>query len=62
VYYYLKLIVYMFLKEPIAADAGILSENTSRPLMVVVGVSVVTAVAAIILVEPILAMVNYYIF
>jgi NADH-quinone oxidoreductase subunit N len=61
VYYYLKLIVYMFLKEPIAADAAVLSENTSRPLMVVVGVSVVTAVAAIILVEPILAMVNYYI-
>jgi len=32
VYYYMKLIVYMFLKEPVSNDESIYTSNTSTPL------------------------------
>jgi hypothetical protein len=35
-------------------------ENTSKPLMVVVGIAAITAGAAIFLVEPIIGIVKYY--
>jgi len=60
VYYYLKLIVYMFLQEPLSNDGTIYVENTSKPLMVVVGIAAITAGAAIFLVEPIIGIVKYY--
>lgn len=61
VYYYIKLIIYMFLKEPLNEDGSIYVENTSRPLMVVVGIAAVTAISAIFFVEPILKLIKHYI-
>jgi NADH-quinone oxidoreductase subunit N len=60
IYYYLKLIVFMFLKEPLQTDGTIYIENASRPLMIVVGVAAITAVAAIFLVEPVIKMIWYF--
>jgi NADH-quinone oxidoreductase subunit N len=60
VYYYLKLIVFMFLKEPLQTDGTIYVENASKPLMVIVGIAAITAVAAMFFIEPITTKINYY--
>jgi NADH-quinone oxidoreductase subunit N len=62
IYYYLKLIVYMFLKEPLSEDGSIYVENTSRPLMTIVGISAMTAITAIFFIEPILKFIHKYLF
>lgn len=58
VYYYTKLIVYMFLKDPITEDGNIYIANSSTPIKVVVGFSLAFTVLASIFVEPILTMVT----
>jgi NADH-quinone oxidoreductase subunit N len=54
-YYYLKLIVYMFLKEP---STGVNEEtvyyNVSKPLMTVLGITVLATVSSIFFVDPLL--------
>jgi NADH-quinone oxidoreductase subunit N len=60
VYYYLKLIVFMFLKEPLRTDGSVYIENASKPLMIVVGIAVITAAAAMFFVEPIMMAIDYY--
>lgn len=40
-YYYLKLIVFMFLKEPIITDGNIYTRNATLPLKVVLGIAVI---------------------
>jgi NADH-quinone oxidoreductase subunit N len=60
IYYYLKLIVFMFLKEPLQTNGTVYVENASRPLMVIVGIAVITAAAAMFFVEPIMTMIDYY--
>ncbi|MDR0580167.1 MAG: NADH-quinone oxidoreductase subunit NuoN [Campylobacteraceae bacterium] len=60
VYYYLRLVVYMFLKEPLQTDGTVYIENASKPLMVVVGIAAITAVAAIFFVEPIITVIGCY--
>ena len=39
-YYYLKLIVYMFLREPIVQNSSIYLQNATLPLKIVVGIAV----------------------
>ena len=50
-YYYLKLIVYMFLMEPVK-DVDTVYYNISKPLLVVIGVAVAATVGAIFYTEP----------
>lgn len=54
-YYYLKLIVYMFLKEP---GATVKEEttyyNVSKPLLTILGFAVIVTVASIFLVNPLI--------
>ncbi|TLD85664.1 NADH-quinone oxidoreductase subunit NuoN [Helicobacter sp. MIT 05-5294] len=38
-YYYLKLIVYMFLKDPLISDGSIYVQNATLPLKIVVGIA-----------------------
>jgi len=54
-YYYLKLIVYMFLKEPTdTVQQDITYYNVSKPLMVIVGFAVLLTVFSIFMVNPLI--------
>jgi len=59
-YYYLKLIVYMFLKDPVK-DVDTVYYNLSRPLMVVIGFAAVSTIAAIFYVQPLVSYLYYMI-
>ncbi len=59
-YYYLKLVVYMFLKDPVK-DVEVVYYNISRPLMVIIGLATVATVAAIFYVQPLVSYLYYMI-
>ena len=59
-YYYLKLVVYMFLKEPVK-DVDTVHYNSSKPLMAVVGFATIATVAAIFYVQPLVSYIYYMI-
>jgi len=61
VYYYLKLIVVMFLKEPTGDDRIAMMGNANTTLKTVIGISAVLTVASVIFIDPILEMINYYV-
>lgn len=54
VYYYLKLIVYMFLKEPILKDGRIYLQNATLPLKIVVGIATLYVSLSIFFVDGLL--------
>ena len=59
-YYYLKLVVYMFLKEPTADTNEItVYYNVSKPLMTVLGITVFVTVSSIFFVEPLLEYITH---
>ena len=57
-YYYLKLIVYMFLKPPVAGIEAI-SANSSKPLVVIVGVAVTITIFSVFLMQPMISYITY---
>ena len=59
-YYYLKLIVYMFLKDPVK-DVDTVYYNLSKPLMAVIGMATVATIAAIFYVQPLVSYLYYMI-
>ena len=59
-YYYLKLVVYMFLKDPIK-NVDVVYYNINRPLMTIVGFATVATVAAIFYVQPLVSYLYYMI-
>ncbi len=59
-YYYLKLIVYMFLKDPVK-DVDTVYYNISKPLMVIIGFATVATVGAIFYVQPLISYLYYMI-
>jgi len=59
-YYYLKLIVYMFLKDPVQ-DVDTVYYNLSKPLLAVIGMATVVTVTAIFYVQPLLSSLYYMI-
>lgn len=61
VYYYMKLVIYMFLKEPVTIDAKLYATNTSTPLKVIVGVAVIFTIFAIVFVDPLLMVITKYV-
>jgi len=60
-YYYLKLIVYMFLKDPAENDGTVYMRNASKPLQTIIGLSVVLTVFAVLAVEPMLEFITTYV-
>ena len=60
-YYYLKLIVYMFLKDPAENDGTVYMRNASKPLQTIIGFSVFLTVFAVLAVEPILQFITSYV-
>ena len=61
VYYYLKLIVYMFLKEPVANDRIEYLGNANTPLKTVIGIAAIVTIGSIFLIDPLLEMITYYV-
>jgi len=59
-YYYLKLIIYMFLKEPVK-DVDTVYYNISGPLMVVIGFATLATITAIFYVQPLISYISYMI-
>lgn len=59
-YYYLKLIVYMFLMEPVK-KVDVIYYNLSKPLMVVIGFATIATVGAIFYVQPLVSYLYYMI-
>jgi NADH-quinone oxidoreductase subunit N len=59
-YYYLKLIVYMFLK-PAPEGSGTVYNNHSLPLMIVIGVAAFVTIASIFFVQPLMNYITYMI-
>jgi len=59
-YYYLKLIVYMFLKDPVK-DVDTVYYNISKPLMVIIGIATIATVFAIFYVDALLVWILEYI-
>jgi len=57
-YYYLKLVVYMFLKEP-TKDTNTVYYNLSRPLMAVIGLATVATITAVMYVQPLISYIYY---
>ncbi len=54
VYYYMKLVVFMFLKEPTTDDGNIYMTNASSILKVILGVSVVISISSALMIDPLL--------
>ena len=59
-YYYLKLIVYMFLKDPVK-DVDTIYYNLSKPLMAVIGLATLATIGAIFYVQPLISYLYYMI-
>ena len=61
VYYYMKLVIYMFLRDPVTADASLYKTNASTPLKVIVGFAAIITMFAIVFVEPLLVIITKYV-
>ena len=61
VYYYLKLIVYMFLYDPVTNEGTIYVKNASMSLKTIIGFSTVVTILAIFLVNPLLEIITAYV-
>ena len=61
VYYYMKLVVYMFLKEPITNDARLFTTNASTLLKVIIGFAAMVTIFSILFVEPLLNVITKYV-
>jgi NADH-quinone oxidoreductase subunit N len=57
-YYYLKLVVYMFLREP-EKSVDTIYYNLSKPLMAIIGFATVATVGAIFYVQPLISYLYY---
>ncbi len=61
VYYYMKLVVYMFLHEPVTIDARLYATNASTSLKVIVGFAAIVTIFSIAFVEPLLQVITHYV-
>jgi NADH-quinone oxidoreductase subunit N len=59
-YYYLKPIVYMFLKEPLKEQVPYLA-NATMPLKTIIGLCALLIIFSILLVNPLMELISYYV-
>lgn len=59
-YYYLKLIIYILLKEPVLKSGELYCENMTKPLIGVASICVVLSVSAILFIEQIVILIGKY--
>ncbi|MEJ5167906.1 MAG: NADH-quinone oxidoreductase subunit NuoN [Arcobacteraceae bacterium] len=60
-YYYLKLVVFMFLKDPVANENVSFLGNANNTLKTVIGVSALVTILAIFFINPLLEVISYYV-
>ena len=60
VYYYVKLIIYMFLKDPSQNDRSIYYTNVTTPFKIIIGISALVSVCSIFGVNAILKFIYSY--
>ncbi len=61
IYYYLKLVVYMFLHDPIENEGTIYVKNASTALKTIIGFSTVVTIFAFLLINPLLEIITAYV-
>ena len=62
-YYYLKLVVYMLMKEPVREHEGdIYSKNATLPLKTVIGIAAVGTIFAFIIINPLLEFITSFVY
>ena len=60
-YYYLKLIVFMFLKSPSTDDRIEFMGNANNPLRTVIGISAIITITSVFYIDPLLEMISTYV-
>lgn len=60
-YYYLKPIVYIFLKEPLEEGTVTYLANVTTPIKVVIGACAVLTILSIFFIDPLLEIISYYV-
>jgi NADH-quinone oxidoreductase subunit N len=61
VYYYMKLVVYMFLKEPVAKDGSIYAVNATTPLKSIIGFALIMTLVAVTFVSPLIDFIAHHV-
>ncbi len=61
-YYYLKLIIYMFMKEPIYKSEDAYMTNASLPLKSIIGLAAATTILAVFAVNPLLEFITAFVY
>jgi NADH-quinone oxidoreductase subunit N len=61
-YYYLKLIVYMFMKEPIAGYEKFYLTNASASLKTIIGIAAIGTIFAVVAVNPLLKVITLFVY
>jgi len=61
VYYYMKLVVFMFLKDPVAKDGSIYAINASTPLKSIIGFALVMTLCAVVFVDSLIGFIAEYV-
>ncbi len=61
-YYYLKPIIYMFLKEPLEKQEIKYMQNATTANKTVIGFCAIVTILSIFLIEPLLKIINYYLY
>ena len=62
-YYYLKLIVYMFMKEPVAANNGeVYVANATLALKTIIGIAGVATIFAFVALNPLLEFITSFVY
>ncbi|WP_187648535.1 NADH-quinone oxidoreductase subunit NuoN [Nitrosophilus labii] len=60
-YYYLKLIVYMFMREPIVDSNTVYFKNASLSLKTIVGLSAVATILSVVFISPLMEYITHYV-
>jgi len=60
-YYYLKPIIYIFLKEPIEGADTKYMQNATTPTKVLVGFAAIITILSIFMIDPLLEIISYYV-
>ncbi|MFT7860264.1 MAG: NADH-quinone oxidoreductase subunit NuoN [Sulfurimonas sp.] len=62
-YYYLKLIVYMFMKDPVIEDGGhVYVANSTKALKTIIGIAVMGTIFAFIAINPLLEFITAFVY
>jgi NADH-quinone oxidoreductase subunit N len=61
VYYYMKLVVFMFLKEPVTKDGNMYMVNATTSLKTIIGFAFVMTLVAVVFVDPLIEIIGGHI-